>query len=78
MIDREDVIRMTEKAMQSDFLMVGGMYFTLEVSDIARLIAAAKAEEREACVSAVWACPGMGLNDQRKAIAAIRARKDNI
>ena len=34
----------------------------------------ARADEREACINAVWQYPGIGLNDRLTAIISIKAR----
>ncbi len=38
-MNRDDIIHMAKEAMQSDSQMMGGTYFTLEVSDLERFAA---------------------------------------
>ena len=68
-MNRDDIIRMAREAMQSDSQMMGGTYFTLEVSDLERFAALVAAAERQACAQIAF-----NAKTYIKAADAIRAR----
>ena len=72
-MNREDIISM---ALEVDMAPPEGffIYWNSSEKQLERFAALVAAAEREACANAVWECPGMGLDDQRKAMSAIRAR----
>ena len=78
-MNREDVIRM---AMESE-LIYDDQVTTPWIEDtnltpfLERFAALIVSCEREACLQAVWRCPGIGLDSALKAMDAIRTRKSN-
>lgn len=83
-MEREQIIRMAREAMQSDPMLIGGQYLTLEAGDLERLAAlvaaAAKAEENEACAKvceSLFDLDDDSCDEAEKCAAAIRSRKEN-
>ena len=73
-MNREDIIHMAREAGFDHWWDSGNEQRETLQEHIERFAALVAAAEREACANAVWECPGMGLDDQRKAMSAIRAR----